>query len=101
MMSQPQVQRWPPVPHRSSRRGPVPYGRWCWHARRIKNTFDTWTCIDGKIGRNPVHMNREMEHIDMLAGTIGFRVATTEGERRAGRYIEQELAHYGLHDVRQ
>ncbi|HLJ33122.1 MAG TPA: M20/M25/M40 family metallo-hydrolase [Ktedonobacteraceae bacterium] len=46
-------------------------------------------------------MNREMEHIDMLAGTIGFRVATTEGERRAGRYIEQELAHYGLHDVRQ
>src|SRR5579863_5730581 len=33
-------------------------------------------------------MNREMEHIDMLAGTIGFRVATTEGERRAGRYYE-------------
>ncbi len=46
-------------------------------------------------------MNREMEHIDMLAGTIGFRVATTEGERRAGRYIEQELAHYRLQEVRQ
>ncbi len=46
-------------------------------------------------------MNREMEHIDMLAGTIGFRVATTEGERRAGRYIEQEMTHYGLQEVRQ
>lgn len=46
-------------------------------------------------------MNREMEHINMLAGTIGFRVATTEGERRAARYIEQEMARYGLHDVRQ
>ncbi len=46
-------------------------------------------------------MNREMEHIDMLAGTIGFRVATTEGERRAGRYIEEEMNRYGLQEVRQ
>jgi Peptidase family M28 len=46
-------------------------------------------------------MNREMEHIDMLAGTIGFRVATTEGERRAGSYIEQEMTCYGLQEVRQ
>ncbi len=53
------------------------------------------------MGRKTEYMNQEMEHIDMLAGTIGFRVATTEGERRAGRYIEQELAHYGLQDVRQ
>lgn len=27
-------------------------------------------------------MNREMQHIDVLAGKIGFRVATTESECR-------------------
>ena len=46
-------------------------------------------------------MNREMQHIDVLAGEIGFRVATTEGEQRAAEYIEQELQSYGLQDVRQ
>jgi len=52
------------------------------------------------IERNPA-MNREMQHIDVLAGEIGFRVATTEGEQRAATYIEQELANYGLQEVRQ
>ena len=36
-------------------------------------------------------MNREMEHINVLAGEIGYRVATTEGEHRAANYIEQEF----------
>src|SRR6266566_724070 len=46
-------------------------------------------------------MNREMEHINVLAGEIGYRVATTEGEHRAANYIEQELHNYGLQEVRQ
>ncbi len=46
-------------------------------------------------------MNREMKHITILAGEIGFRVATTEGERRAARYIEQELCTYKLQEIRQ
>src|SRR5258708_38082000 len=46
-------------------------------------------------------MNREMSHINVLAGEIGFRVATTEGEHRAANYIEHELQSYELQDVRQ
>jgi len=46
-------------------------------------------------------MNREMEHINVLAGEIGFRVATTEGERQAAQYIEQELRAYNLQEIRQ
>ncbi|MDQ2717662.1 MAG: M20/M25/M40 family metallo-hydrolase [Chloroflexota bacterium] len=46
-------------------------------------------------------MNREMGHINVLAGEIGFRVATTEGERRAASYIEQEFERYGLREIRQ
>jgi hypothetical protein len=38
-------------------------------------------------------MNWEMEHFDMLAGTIGFRVATTERIRATvwNKYISQIL----------
>ena len=46
-------------------------------------------------------MSREMDHIQMLAGEIGFRVATTEGEHRAANYIEQEMHSYGLQEIRQ
>lgn len=46
-------------------------------------------------------MNREMDHISVLAGEIGFRVATTEGEHRAANYIEQEMRSYGLQEIRQ
>jgi len=46
-------------------------------------------------------MNREMNHINVLAGEIGYRVATTEGEHRAANYIEQEFHNYGLKEVRQ
>jgi len=46
-------------------------------------------------------MSREMDHIQMLAGEIGFRVATTEGEHRAANYIEQEMRSYGLQETRQ
>lgn len=46
-------------------------------------------------------MNREMRHINVLAGEIGFRVSTTEGEHRAANYIEQEMKNYGLQEVRQ
>ncbi len=46
-------------------------------------------------------MNREMNHISVLAGEIGFRVATTEGEHRAANYIEQEMHSYGLQEIRQ
>ncbi len=46
-------------------------------------------------------MSREMDHISMLAGEIGFRVATTEGEHRAANYIEQEMRTYGLQEIRQ
>ncbi len=46
-------------------------------------------------------MNREMDHISVLAGEIGFRVATTDGEHRAANYIEQEMRSYGLQDIRQ
>jgi len=46
-------------------------------------------------------MSREMDHIQMLAGEIGFRVATTEGEHRAANYIEQEMRSYGLQEIRQ
>jgi len=46
-------------------------------------------------------MNREMDHINVLAGEIGFRVATTEGEHRAANYIEQEMCTYGLQEIRQ
>ena len=46
-------------------------------------------------------MNREMEHINVLAGEIGYRVAATEGEHRAANYIEQELQNYGLQGIRQ
>ena len=46
-------------------------------------------------------MNREMQHINVLAGEIGFRVATTEGEHRAANYIEQEMQCYGLQEIRQ
>ena len=46
-------------------------------------------------------MSREMDHIQMLAGEIGFRVATTEGEHRAADYIEQEMHSYGLQEIRQ
>lgn len=35
--------------------------------------------------------DREMRHIDALAGRIGFRVATTRGEKEAADYIEPEL----------
>src|SRR5260370_7797276 len=51
--------------------------------------------------RKEILMNREMEHINVLAGEIGYRVATTEREHRAANYIEQELHNYGLQDVRQ
>ncbi len=46
-------------------------------------------------------MSREMEHIQVLAGDIGFRVATTEGEHQAANYIEQEMRSYGLQEIRQ
>lgn len=46
-------------------------------------------------------MNQEMQHVNVLAGEIGFRVATTEGEHRAARYIEQEMQRYSLQEVRQ
>ncbi len=46
-------------------------------------------------------MSREMDHIQMLAGEIGFRVATTEGEHRAANYIEQEMHSYDLQEIRQ
>ncbi len=46
-------------------------------------------------------MSREMDHISVLAGEIGFRVATTEGEHRAANYIEQEMHSYGLQEIRQ
>jgi len=46
-------------------------------------------------------MSREMDHIQMLAGEIGFRVATTEGEHRAANYIEREMRSYGLQETRQ
>ena len=46
-------------------------------------------------------MSREMDHIEVLAGKIGFRVATTEGEHRAANYVEQEMRSYGLQEIRQ
>jgi len=46
-------------------------------------------------------MSHEMDHIHVLAGEIGFRVATTEGEHRAADYIEQEMHAYGLQEIRQ
>ncbi len=46
-------------------------------------------------------MSREMEHIGVLAGKIGFRVATTDGEHRAANYIEGEMQSYSLQNVRQ
>ena len=46
-------------------------------------------------------MSREMDHIEVLAGEIGFRVATTEGEQHAANYIEQEMHSYGLQEIRQ
>ena len=46
-------------------------------------------------------MSREMDHISVLAGEIGFRVATTEGEHRAANYVEQEMHSYGLQEIRQ
>jgi hypothetical protein len=46
-------------------------------------------------------MYREIEHINVLAGDIGFRVATTPGEHRAAQYIEQEMRRDGLSEVRQ
>src|SRR6185312_5372367 len=42
----------------------------------------------------------EMKHIHVLAGDIGFRVATTDGEHKAARYIEHELRRYGLESTR-